>query len=236
MSRKQTHRVTSLVMATSVLVALVSSLQAEDNVSAESLRPRRTTVTSVVEDRVDDARRQAAIASDQPSADEHSILHPGGRRARDLWRDVIDPEAAAATRELLQQHGSIVDGQGLLDNWGDPNRPLRMPPPLDQHPSIRATYNSTAHSSPGPVPPNYDAKVHSLRQAAWQLDGTAHRLEELELYEQSDALRDVADRLRRDARKIRQRRQHSNTQPPRDPLEPAPQLLENPSPRTQRVN
>lgn len=234
MSRKQTHRVTSLVMATSVLVALVSSLQAEDNLSAESLRPRRATITSVVEDRVDDARRQAVIASDYPVEEQRSILHPSERRSRDRWPDAIDPEAAAATRELLQQHGSIVDGQGLLDNWGDPNRPLRMPPALDQHPSIRATYNSTAHSSPGSVPANYNAKVHSLRQAAWQLDGTAHRLEELELYEQSDALRDVADRLRRDARKIRQGRQPSSSQQSRD--QPVPQRLENASPRTQPVN
>lgn len=60
--------------------------------------------------------------------------------------------------------------------------------------------------SPGPVMPTKDPinKVDELREAAWQLDTTAHRLEKLDLYDQADALRDVANRLRHDARKMKQ--------------------------------
>jgi hypothetical protein len=44
--------------------------------------------------------------------------------------------------------------------------------------------------------------IKALRQAAVELDGAANRLEGLELYQQADALRDQAQQLRLDARRM----------------------------------
>jgi hypothetical protein len=45
-------------------------------------------------------------------------------------------------------------------------------------------------------------QINSLRETAAQLDGSANRLETLELYQQADALRNVAQRLRMEARSM----------------------------------
>lgn len=42
-----------------------------------------------------------------------------------------------------------------------------------------------------------------LRESAWKLDAAAHRLESLDLYSQADAVRDLAEKLRQDARQLR---------------------------------
>jgi hypothetical protein len=44
--------------------------------------------------------------------------------------------------------------------------------------------------------------IKALRQAAFELDGAANRLEGLELYQQADSLRDQAQQLRLDARRM----------------------------------
>jgi hypothetical protein len=44
--------------------------------------------------------------------------------------------------------------------------------------------------------------IKALRQAAVELDGAANRLEGLELYQQADSLRDQAQQLRLDARRM----------------------------------
>jgi hypothetical protein len=46
-------------------------------------------------------------------------------------------------------------------------------------------------------------EVAALRKAAWQLDTASHRLEQLNLYPQADALRRLAMRLRNDARGLK---------------------------------
>jgi hypothetical protein len=48
-------------------------------------------------------------------------------------------------------------------------------------------------------------QIGSLRETAAQLDGSANRLETLELYQQADALRNVAQRLRLEARSMARR-------------------------------
>ncbi len=45
--------------------------------------------------------------------------------------------------------------------------------------------------------------VRSLRDAAWRLDRSAEKLERSELYKQADALRNLAQQFRLDARAIR---------------------------------
>jgi hypothetical protein len=51
--------------------------------------------------------------------------------------------------------------------------------------------------------PLLESPVAVLRETAWQLDQSAHRLETLDLYDQADALRETANRLRRDAREMK---------------------------------
>lgn len=65
---------------------------------------------------------------------------------------------------------------------------------------------SPSPGSPAPSPampsPERKAAVNALREAAWQLDTAAHRLESLELFRQADALREQARQLRLDARSM----------------------------------
>jgi hypothetical protein len=55
---------------------------------------------------------------------------------------------------------------------------------------------------PAPPEAQRDATWH-LRDTAWRLDASAHQLECLDLYGQADALRELATRLRQDARDIK---------------------------------
>ena len=52
------------------------------------------------------------------------------------------------------------------------------------------------------VPPTRE--VTALRDAAWEMDGAAHRLEGVDLYEQADALRSLSEKFRQDARRLRE--------------------------------
>ncbi|MDZ4658258.1 MAG: hypothetical protein SH868_11830 [Bythopirellula sp.] len=64
-----------------------------------------------------------------------------------------------------------------------------------------------APPTPPPVPhpwrPAVSSPVLALRETAWQLEQSAHLLESLDLYSQADALRETADRLHKDARKLK---------------------------------
>ena len=173
------------------------------------------------------ARVQAEEASyegyHQPSRD--SAL------ASDHNHNPPSPEAVA--REVLQiqqqMGGSIVTDRTGLQDW-DPRedwdqrgrdharspvtprqapRWSASPPPQPTRPARHLDSAQPVNAQPvNPQPVN---KVAELREAAWQLDTTAHRLEKMDLYEQADALREVATRLRRDARLMKQ--QTGSTRP-----------------------
>jgi hypothetical protein len=74
---------------------------------------------------------------------------------------------------------------GMWPNWSSPAAPATV---------VRATAEAPA------VRPS--APIAALRAAAAELDNAANRLEELELYSQSDALRELAQRFRIDARRL----------------------------------
>ncbi len=126
--------------------------------------------------------RQSALASDRTSA-----------------VDPRDPTEAVA-REILQLQqqlgGSVVRGRAELQGW--PAEAPALPPRRRPEKWPRVTRNQMAPTPSRARPPQ--TKVRELREAAWQLDTTAYRLENLDLYDQADALREVATRLRRDAR------------------------------------
>ncbi len=114
--------------------------------------------------------------------------------------DLEPVPAEEIAREVLrlqqQMGGSVVENRTELQGWDHaPRTPdLQEAPPWPTRPSRNDSIEANR-----PI-----HKVIELREAAWQLDTTAHRLENLDLYEQADALRDVASRLRRDARKMKQ--------------------------------
>lgn len=94
--------------------------------------------------------------------------------AKEIAREVL--------RMQQQMGGSVVTDRPNLQGWNPSPSPV------------------TPETAPINKPTN---KVNELREAAWQLDTTAHRLENLDLYDQADALRDVANRLRHDAREMK---------------------------------
>jgi hypothetical protein len=78
--------------------------------------------------------------------------------------------------------------------------------------SITAAFGELApQAPPQPVPPQHypyyvpgqKSPVATLREVAWQLEQSAHLLESLDLYDQADAVRNTATRLRLDARAMK---------------------------------
>ncbi|MCH2114410.1 MAG: hypothetical protein MK171_05815 [Pirellulales bacterium] len=102
----------------------------------------------------------------------------------------LAPTADHVAREIMQLQqqfgGSIVSNSPGLAAL-----PARRP---DQ---VAASATPVA---PATAPGRATTAVDSLRQASWQLDTSAHRLEQFDLYDQADALRQLAARLRQDAR------------------------------------
>ncbi len=74
-------------------------------------------------------------------------------------------------------------------------------------------FKEPAHYETPPSVPTSDTTACPLREAAWQLDLVARRLELAEQIQQADAVRDLSDQLRGDARAVAsQSRQSSGGQ------------------------
>jgi len=170
---------TSLLVSGGMLFFVAHSSHAEEPLGVEP----------TVDGYVKEVRRQTALASDRsPDSTEPNPTKP-------------DPTENIA-REILQLQqqlgGSIVRDREQLRGWPQPVA-HEWPPASFQAPSLQA-----------PSPPfaprmmTLRSKIVQLREAAMQLDTTAYRLENLDLYDQADALRDVASRFRRDARAMKQ--------------------------------
>ena len=110
-----------------------------------------------------------------------------------------DTEAEEIARQVLklqeQLGGSIIQtSQSLEETPGllQPSQASGVPLPSPPHTKYKRGAKkqlALAHH-----------RINSLRNAAWQLDSTAHQLEQLDQYPQADALRELAHRLRHDAR------------------------------------
>lgn len=100
----------------------------------------------------------------------------------------VTPTPADVAREVvkLQEElgGSITKDFGAGPPWVP-----AQPYPPQQPPHVWR-----------PLP---QSPVAALRDVAWQLEQSAHVLESLDLYSQADALRETADRLRKDARRMK---------------------------------
>ena len=120
--------------------------------------------------------------------------------ASDLGPVPAEEIAREVLRLQQQLGGSVVKNRRGLQDWNAPPVPVtpkRLPATVPRRVALPANYYQPG--TPRPVD-----KVGELREAAWQLETTAHRLEKLDLYDQADALRGVASRLRRDAREMKQ--------------------------------
>ena len=111
-------------------------------------------------------------------------------RAEDIPADAAPDAWPPPLRAIQQSPGGPVAQQfDALD----------APSPGHYAPHLQGT--SPAAIPAHEAPPSAGA-VAALRKAAAQLDGSANRLEEQQLYRQADALRQVAQQLRWDARRL----------------------------------
>jgi hypothetical protein len=116
---------------------------------------------------------------------------PRGRGQRGfVWPQDVAPELERIQRDL---------GGSAVEQFPS----LRGEPRGAKPPAAGAREAGVQEAPPWGGPPAAEQdrrKVEALREAASQLDVTANRLEQLELYDSADALREQAQRLRVDAR------------------------------------
>jgi hypothetical protein len=121
--------------------------------------------------------------------------------------DVEKPSRESVARELLEIRrrlgGSIVSDREVLQDI--PPLPSVDQAEITDLPAAVVPFVSSIPGSQGRAKLMDPAvgTVNLLRDAAWQLDQSAEKLERSELYKQADALRNLAQQFRLDARAIR---------------------------------
>jgi hypothetical protein len=135
-----------------------------------------------------------------PLADQFPWLSPrsevmswwkqfGGQPAGSFTPDAATPDAAPepVADSTASDAATITGTPGRIsESW------WRVRPP-------RLVVQAIAESAAPPA----TTPLAALRAAAIELDASANRLEDLALYDQADAMRSLAQRLRRDARQLR---------------------------------
>ncbi len=113
------------------------------------------------------------------------------------------PEAVEVAREVLRLQeelgGSIVSDLGMPD----PTAPTRWTPPPAPPSLLRPPQPNWVPRQPTPI--------DVLRETAWRMEQSAHLLESLDLYDQADAVRATASRLRQDARFMKTRQKKAGS-------------------------
>ncbi|NOY28907.1 MAG: hypothetical protein GXP28_01665 [Planctomycetes bacterium] len=123
-----------------------------------------------------------------------------------LIADSEVPSQESVADEILEirQHlgGSIVSDRQSLQEFPPPS--VEVVEATDLPDVVVQFCSELSGSQTTQKPANPEGKsVKSLRDAAWRLDQSAERLERSELYKQADALRNLAQQFRLDARAIR---------------------------------
>ena len=149
-----------------------------------------------------------------------------------------DPlELAQAVQRLAAGVDQFPPPQGFINSGNAVNPPLNSGPPWSPGvanafnnsttppllPSQRAQHWPTAGAATSP-----DAARRLLKETAFQLDTHAHRLEMHELCGQADQLRELANRLRGDARNLPSSQPTPHYQP--TPASPRPNVGPVPTP------
>ena len=160
----------------------------------------------------------AAETAPEPGVDQRDFSAEAAARHADRFEALRDPELRRHYIDQLEsRRWSDLERRTRVNSKhtpGDGNS-LELPPEIrqlqkslggpqvDQFPSLRPG-GFGAPSSPARNDRNSQASqrdvIRALRDAATQLDATANRLEQLDLYRQADGLRHQAQQLRIDAR------------------------------------
>lgn len=144
-----------------------------------------------------------------------SDLNPSDLNPSDLTPKDLTPEAVAREIITIQQQ---LGGPAVSPQWPHSGNPSSKALITD-HPdfadprTVSSTQSSYANFQSSRANPQAK-KVETLREVAFRLDATAHELEKLDLYEQADSLRQVASRLRKDARALKQELPSGTFSPP----------------------
>jgi hypothetical protein len=126
----------------------------------------------------------AVVGADEPSQPEPAKV---AAVATDSPVTPMSPPAQDVAREVLRLQEEL--GGSITKDFGElPPQAPSQPVPPQYHP----------HRVQGQRSP-----VATLREVVWQLEQSAHLLELLDLYDQADALRNTANRLRLDARAMK---------------------------------
>jgi hypothetical protein len=129
------------------------------------------------------------------------------------WKPFRSPQAQPERHAPIWPDPSAANARpGMWPNWSSPAA----------EPNVRPA----SAEAPAKHPP---APVVALRTTAAELDEAANRLEELELYPHSDALRELAQRFRIDARRAAAAGRHAAS-PWISPVEPGPPAGQLPPP------
>jgi hypothetical protein len=156
------------------------------------------TATDQAADQTLDGALEVQRALGGPAVDQFQQLQappdpqPEPTRPTTPWyRQFRGTLGAEASDEVLRQRRVPPPERGWQAAWPT-GEPLLYQAPMAPPVVVQAVAQDPER---GPR-----SQIAALRGTAAQLETTANRLEEIELYEQADALRELAQRLRRDAR------------------------------------
>lgn len=175
--------VMSAFAATAVGAWLAPSTCADDDADAPAESAPQATAT----DQTQAAALEVQRALGGPLTNQFPNLQPQAD-STPWWKQFsgsLDASSAAQANPVPANPGSTNGSPQLWPSWWSPAPPRLV---------LQATAEAPSPTSPRP-------QVVALRNTAAELDATANRLEELELYDQSDALRDLAQRMRVEARR-----------------------------------
>jgi hypothetical protein len=137
--------------------------------------------------RAEEPTPASAPTTDAPVAEDS--VAPSPQVEREIG-DIQRALGGSIVKEFPSLAPAPADGAPMPGPW---TPPVDVAPRVDPSPPVR----DAVRPSPGRRP-----QASALRSAAAVLDATANRLEEAELFEQADAVRDQAQQLRLDARRL----------------------------------
>lgn len=145
-----------------------------------------------------DSKNRSVKAREAPATQSTTESFEGAEVISDRSAEEMAREILAIQEKL---GGSIVpQAAPLPERWPHENN-LNSKALITDRASNRHRPTTLGHNPHSQV--QHSKRIHVLRAAAFDLDRTAHELEGLDLYEQADSLRNVASRLRRDARELK---------------------------------
>ena len=140
-----------------------------------------------------------SLGAEQP---DHKNLIEQKPAPAGLANHTTDDQAAEVARQVLelqqQLGGSIIDQSQTLAKKNQHTNKKSPQATREKSKSSKKPKSAARTNNPNAR----HKKVSALRNASWQLETSAHKLENLNLYHHADNLRKLAQRLRQDARNL----------------------------------